>query len=122
MSFYERLEGLCIDNGIAMSNLGQFVKVGNNPISRATVSGWREGAVPRNSTIKAIADYFHVDVNWLATGKHSTGVNPFESVDLLPLSSQEEEIIRMFRSATEMGKIRILSQVLAVWEQDAKNE
>ena len=120
MSFFERLEGLCHDAGFDVSNIGQHVKVDGAPIGRSTVNSWRDGTVkPRPATIKAIADHFHVDVSWLLNGEPHKSSNPFSSIDeLLPLTSQEVEIIKVFRNASELGKMRIIAQLMKVWEQD----
>ncbi|MBO7377274.1 MAG: hypothetical protein J6U35_00170 [Clostridia bacterium] len=116
--FFERLQQLCQEEGIDVSNIGKIVKVDNSPISKSAVSTWKNGVVPRPGTVKAIADYFHVDVAWLI-GKRDEEVNPFSSIDdLMPLTSQEVEIIKVYRHASELGKMRIIAQIMKVWEQD----
>lgn len=126
--FYDRLSLLCAENGIEMSKLGK--EIGMPKLAGSTISRWSDGVIPRNVTVKAIADYFKVDVAYLL-GKESVKRNeeavPAErDCQSCPckdrcdrcLSPQERQIIDMFRSASEIGKLRILRQLLDVWEQD----
>lgn len=128
--FYERLSLLCAENGIEMTNLGKAIGIPS--LANSTLSRWASGVTPRNATIKAIADYFKVDVAYLL-GKEalvrSAEPHPSEGdCAACPcrehcsrcLSPQEKQLIDMFREASEIGKIQMLSKVLAVWEQDQK--
>ena len=106
-----------MDNGITeMTSLGRVLNI---PLSPATVSRWQQGVMPRNSTLKAIADYFRVDVAYLVNEDSLPPQGaPFESIDLLPLTPQEEELLKMFRNASEIGKMRMIHQIVAIWEQE----
>lgn len=130
MSFYERLTSLCADEGIAVSNLGQFIKVDGVPISRSAIDTWRRGVRPRNATLKAIADHFRVDVAFLL-GDDSASAEPGKQPSSLDcsscvckdnckcsLSEQEHQLVKMFRSISEIGKMRFIKQILTIWEQD----
>ena len=61
-----------------------------------TVTGWRKGAVPYNSTLKKLADYFGVTVEDLLTdkkepaGKGGLDEQMQTIVDLLNGATQEE--------------------------------
>lgn len=58
--FWSNLISLCLDKGITpnkvCSDLG---------LSTATATKWKNGAVPRDTTLKKIADYFNVSVSFL---------------------------------------------------------
>lgn len=62
MTLYEKVEMLCKQKGINISNLGDAVGI---KVDKSTISHWKKGAVPRASTVKAIADYFGVTVEYL---------------------------------------------------------
>ena len=54
---------LCRKEGFEISNLGE--KVPGLKITRGSISGWKNGSVPRANTVKLIADYFGVSVDYL---------------------------------------------------------
>lgn len=62
MTLYEKVERLCKQNGINISNLGDALGI---KVDKSTISHWKKGAVPRASTIKVIADYFGVTPEYL---------------------------------------------------------
>ena len=53
--FYKRFIELCNSRGVTPSYVG--LQVG---VSKAAVSGWKNGSSPRDTQIKKIADYFGV--------------------------------------------------------------
>ena len=63
MTFYEKVQELCHTKGFEISNLD---KVLNIKICRSTISKWKNGSVPRAATVKAIADYIGVSVNYFS--------------------------------------------------------
>lgn len=65
MTLYEKVEMLCKQKGINISNLGDAIGI---KVDKSTISHWKKGAVPRASTVKAIADYFEVTVDFLTNG------------------------------------------------------
>lgn len=65
MTLYEKVETLCKQNGINISNLGEALGI---KVDKSTISHWKKGAVPRASTVKAIADFFDVTVDYLTNG------------------------------------------------------
>lgn len=64
MSLYERVVQLCTNKGIEISNLGKEMGI---KLDKSTISHWKGGSVPRRSTVKAIADYFGVTVEYLTS-------------------------------------------------------
>lgn len=63
MNTYERIKELCEKNGFSISSIGD--KIPGLSINKASVTGWKNGSVPRPDKIKAIADYFGVSYEYL---------------------------------------------------------
>lgn len=103
--FYEIYIGLCAEKNISPTKAA--VEIG---LSNAAPTGWKQGAVPRESALKRIADYFGVTVEYL---KGETDIkNPADSND----SGREKEVVRLFglipddRKDEAMRYLRYLSQ------------
>lgn len=129
MTFYERLESLCQESGVEMAQLGGFI--GIKTLNRSTINRWASGVMPRNATLKAIADAFKVDVAYLLgkdapsdlsrhTEEDCAGC-PCRETCKCQLSEQEHELVRLFRSTSELGKMRLIKEMMLVWEQDQSN-
>ena len=56
---YENVMTLCKERGISVAALERACNIGN-----ATIKGWKEGN-PRIDTLKKVADYFGVTVEFL---------------------------------------------------------
>lgn len=56
---FENVTKLCKDKGITVSALERELNLGN-----ATIRGW-EKSDPRVGTLKLVADYFGVSVDWI---------------------------------------------------------
>lgn len=63
MSIYEKIQMLCEGEGFPISSIGQ--KIAGLSISKASVTGWKKGSMPRADTLKIIADHFGVTVKYL---------------------------------------------------------
>jgi len=66
-NFFTLLENLCKERGISVTKLAEDIGK-----EASTATGWRRGAVPRNDTLKLIADYFDIDINQLTGTTHIT--------------------------------------------------
>ena len=53
--FWETLTTLCARNGISVSKLCSLLELSNSISTK-----WKRGALPNNSTMKKIADYFGI--------------------------------------------------------------
>ena len=58
--FFDNLVKLCVENNTTPNAV--CIAVG---LSEATQTKWRKGAVPRDTTLKRIADYFGVSIDYL---------------------------------------------------------
>ena len=65
--FFDNLVKLCVENNTTPNAV--CIAVG---LSEATQTKWRKGAVPRDTTLKRIADYFGVSTTELLTGVKDT--------------------------------------------------
>lgn len=125
MPFYERLAQLCQEKGFDVTKIGQFVQVNGTPISTSAVSTWKSGVVPRNVTIKALADYFKVPVGYL-TGQNEKNAAAHGDCDNCSardgcpcvLSAQEKELLRKFRGSSEDGKMQMIYEIMRIWNQE----
>lgn len=74
--FWDILTSLCVAEGISPSAL--CAKLG---FSNATSTKWRKGATPHDTTLKKIADYFGVSVDFLLdrTNVREEENEPFDS-------------------------------------------
>ena len=57
--FYEKYARLCAERGLSVTGVARALHITPN-----APSAWSNGATPRNSTLKRIADYFNVDVSY----------------------------------------------------------
>ena len=64
MTFYEKVQSLCKKRGFEISNLDKALNIS---VSKSAISKWKNGATPRAATVKAIADYFEVSIDYLTT-------------------------------------------------------
>lgn len=100
-----QINRLCVDRGLSLRQLGQVVG-----ISTGTFTGWSRGAKPSNATLKKIADYFGVTVEWLLSDAPLPG--SFEgkqhSEEYLPLSAHEKMFVDLWRTLDEAGQNEIV--------------
>lgn len=74
MSFYEKLEILCKNQGITVTALAN--KLGYSSSAGTT---WKKSkGLPRNSTIKKITDYFNVPITYFSD---DTSVNSHNTIN-----------------------------------------
>lgn len=78
MTTYEKIQMLCKNYGFEISNLSG--KIPEISVTKGTISKWKNGATPRANTLKAIADYFGVSVDYL-TNESATLENSFNTVN-----------------------------------------
>lgn len=94
--FYDRLLELCEHQGISLNKLCRDVG-----LSHGAPAKWRNGALPRNSTIKKIADYFNVDTAYL-TGDDKNAVP--DKLSLEHYTERQKRVIEAYEAHTDMQK------------------
>lgn len=86
--FYENFAFYCTKIGKSESAVAKDVG-----ITSKSVTGWKNGALPRNSTLKKLADYFGITVEELmGTKKEPAGMGG--------LDKQMQEIVELLNNAT----------------------
>ena len=116
MAFYDNLVRLCSENGESINKV-----VSDIGLTAKSATGWKQGSIPRNSTLKLIADHFGVTVDYLLSDEKNTP-DAFdsrrESAEYMPLSSTEKLIIDMYRELPEMGRARMIQAALNVYDRE----
>lgn len=103
--FYKRFIELCNSRGVTPSYVG--LQVG---VSKAAVSGWKNGSSPRDTQIKKIADYFGVPVSYFSEEA------PEEKEIATALNDKVEAIMKVYDMLTPENKERFsdsLSEILS---------
>ena len=55
--FFEKVNTLCNEKGVSITQMCKDIQV-----STGLATGWKNGAIPRRSTVKRIAEYFNKPV------------------------------------------------------------
>ena len=122
MTLYEKVQALCEGEGFAISNLSEK-KIPGVKLTRGTISGWKKGAKPRADTLKAIADYFGVDVSYLTSESpveiqtvqdnhgiigHTHAPVTINNGDSRNLNEQEIELLDIFNSLSILDRAKLI--------------
>lgn len=75
--FWNNFEKLCVQRGISPNGVCKDLGFSN-----ATATHWKQGAKPNNNTVKRIADYFGVSVDYLLGREASIKKEPAASDEL----------------------------------------
>lgn len=119
MDFYEKIMDLCKQKGVSRSKMADEIG-----ISRSTPKEWdRKKSKPQFSTIKKLADYFEVPVDYLAEDqevntqsiKDNHGIigHTHAPVTIIngserTLTDQEMELLNIFESLGVMERAKLL--------------
>ncbi len=106
--FYERLKALLKERGLSDKQFLADVKLSKN-----TMTNWKNGVVPTHRTLVYIANYLGVSVEYLKgeSEKKDTSTERKE---------QEDALLRMFRSTSEEGRLRIIQAVMNICDEEEK--
>lgn len=121
--FYNNVRELCIKHN---TNITQLAK--DLGISTALPTAWKNGSLPRISTVKKIADYFGVTSEYLLRDEMSTNIRAEDSVVVKAnsgnvainsnqLSEMEQEILRIFRLLDMRDKNRVMSYLYNIEDE-----
>ena len=121
--FYNNVRELCIKHN---TNITQLAK--DLGISTALPTAWKNGSLPRISTVKKIADYFGVTSEYLLRDEMSTNIRAEDSVVVKansgdvainsnPLSEMVQEVLRIFRTLNMRDKNRVMSYVYNIEDE-----
>ena len=106
--FYENFDALCTKSGKSKSEVTEAIG-----LTAKSCTGWKNGAVPRNGTLKKIADYFGITVEELM----GTKKEPAGEGELKYAWSDVEEA---FKNATPEARAAAKAAALAVLESGKK--
>lgn len=93
--FYDVFNALCAEKGESANGVAK--KLG---IASGTVSEWKSGRFPRNTTLKKIADYFGVSVEYLL-GKEETQKEK-------PAVTEDDELMAYLEELKTRPEMRML--------------
>ena len=107
--FWNKIIELCNNNDISPSKLCEILNFSN-----ATATKWKNGATPHDSTLKKVADYFNVPVDYLKETPSSSAptiipndaLNPniYKIIRLLETKDIPDEVIDFLLGALEKYK------------------
>lgn len=101
--FVDAFMAICEEKGIAPAKALEDVGMG-----RSAVSAWKNGVEPSNSTKRKLADYFHISIEELKTGKIKKPTNNRE------LSQLDKRLYEVFTQLTDDRKEFLLAQAEAL--------
>jgi len=129
MTLYEKVQKLCNNEGFEISNLGEKLNIS---ITKGSISKWKTGAIPRANTVKAIAEYFGVDTEYLLNDSITTpqyikdnhGIIgdthapvTIMNSDTNSLTDQEAELLNTFRKLSVMKQAQLLVRAAELLEE-----
>ena len=97
--FWNNYVTLCAKRGVSPNAVAKSLS-----IASGTVTNWKNGAVPQNATLKKIADYFNVTVDYLLTGKEKAPSTEVEEADEL------NELLQELKTRPEMRMLFSLAK------------
>ena len=101
--FWDRYVELC--NRINKSPNGVCADLG---YSGAIATKWKQGAIPRDTTLKKIADYFGTTVSYLKG--EDTPTDTITKKDP-PVSESEEKLLELFRRVPEKDRAMVVAMI-----------
>ncbi len=112
--FRERLKKAAAYAGVDYSQTAIARSLG---INKQTVDRWMGDGEPRPAMIFHIADTWHVDARWLATGDGN--ISPDPSGPGAALTVEELDLLRRYRKAPARSRTSILAVAKALWKPAA---
>ena len=97
--FWKRFNELCLENGASPN--GVCKELG---FSNATATHWKQGSSPSNNTLKKIADYFNVSVEYLL------GETDIKEKALVNKDAELTEYLEELRTRPEMRMLFSLAK------------
>lgn len=88
-------------------------------LSNATATHWKNGTVPRGTTLQKVADYFGVTTDYLL-GNSPTMQDENETKVTWDLTEQEKILVKLFRGTTEEGRFEIIAAVMEIIKENEK--
>lgn len=103
--FYERLVAICAEKGTNPTALCDAIGLAQSAATR-----WKQGSVPRDTTMRKIADHLGTTASYLK-GDPET---PDENKNDPPIISEsEEKLLELFREVPEADRYMVIQMVEA---------
>lgn len=107
--FWNVLIELCNEKGISPNFVAKELG-----ITSGTVTSWKKGSVPRDTTLRKVADYFGVSADYLLGTEHEFLQNFSENKNDPPIISEsEEKLLELFREVPEADRYMVIQMVEA---------
>lgn len=104
--FYEKLVSICAERGTNPTALCDALGLAQSAATR-----WKQGSVPRDTTLRKIADYFGVSTDYLL-GKEQDFLQSFaKEKDPPKISESEEQLLALFREVPEADQEMVLMMI-----------
>lgn len=119
-NIYKRIEYLIEKHGISKAKLAK-----ETGVSTGNMGDWKRGkSTPSVSALIRIATFFHVSLDWLATGEvHPSYQENTQSVQGWILTDEEKELVELFRKVEKEKQIEITGMIkLAIAMHTKKDE
>lgn len=107
MNTYEKIKMLCEKDGFSISSIPQ--KIPGISISKASITGWKNGSVPRPDKIKALADYFGVTTEYLINDNEDTTVTMHAPESEKSFTEQELALLKLFKKMDVVKQAQLLA-------------
>lgn len=107
--FWNNLCKLCNENQITPNTVCKALG-----LSSATATHWRQGSVPRDTTLRLIADYFGITPEELLRDPSENTPTPAEPAATSPLSAE-------FYDLVDQLTLKELREIQAIMEEKIKN-
>lgn len=91
--FYERLVALCAEKRTNPSAICKSIGLANSAATK-----WKSGAIPRDTTLRKIADYFGVSVSYLLGV-----VDDPDSIALIDPTKKDPPLLRLAEEASRQA-------------------
>jgi transcriptional regulator with XRE-family HTH domain len=120
--FYKHVLALCKRDGISITKMITTLKM-----SKSNIDSWQNGAVPRNSTLKKIADYFGVSVDYLVSDessleKISLVMEELSSIDVNNQISIDMEAIKKLSEESQNELFDLITRTVARMREEEEKE
>lgn len=112
--FIERLNELLEERKLTRSKFLSDLHMGKNQFKY-----WETKGTPTFATLKVIAEYFGVSVDYL-TGNDERMKEAIKILDESTVSEQEKALLTLFRSTSEEGRLRIIQAVMNIHDEIEK--
>lgn len=106
--FWERFVSECERVGKKPNPVGKDVGV-----SSGTVTGWKNGVVPKPECLQRIADYFGCTTDYLLGISNCRTLNDASAM-FTDLTEQEKTLLRLFRETTEEGRFEMIAAFMNI--------